>query len=456
MLRRLALVSSLVPLSAQADDLVDRPDPQAIYGGEPVAACGWPSTAFVSDCTGTLVHPEVVIYASHCGSAVSEVFFGDAIDSPGITIPTEFCRAHTETQGTDWAFCKLSQPATGIPITPPLMGCETELLQPGLPVWIVGFGEIEGGGYGSKYQAQATLHQLEGGEAFIGGAAEGDTCYGDSGGPAFVQLDDGSWRAFGITSYAEVEECGMGTWFSMMHTGMDWFESESGVDLTPCHDADGTWNPTAACTGFPTAPMTGGGAWPDACDAGPTSGASASCGPAFGGGDDTTAPVVAITTPSDGTRVPDDGSGGATVHVTIAADDDSGVAEVAVVVDGVTSGAALTAAPYELDVVLADGEHTISAHATDVAGNVGDATPVVVHVGDDVGETTGSGEDDGTGGGDETSGGHAGGDDAAMDDAAAGGCGCASAPAGSGFAVLGWLALVRRRRARGNPRSTSR
>lgn len=28
-------------------------------------------------------------------------------------------------------------------------------------------------------------------------------------------------------------------------------EDTAGVDITPCHDADGTWNPTSACDEFP-------------------------------------------------------------------------------------------------------------------------------------------------------------------------------------------------------------
>ena len=46
--------------------------PEAIYGGTTVPVCGWPSTVELGGaCSGTLVHPQVVIYASHCGASYS-------------------------------------------------------------------------------------------------------------------------------------------------------------------------------------------------------------------------------------------------------------------------------------------------------------------------------------------------------------------------------------------------
>jgi hypothetical protein len=95
----LGLASSLVgffafgsaPAQAEGLGWSEQPeDPEAIYGGETVAVCGWPTTVSMQgSCTGTLVHPQVVIYAQHCGSAMcSSVWMGEDIEKPSRTLQT--------------------------------------------------------------------------------------------------------------------------------------------------------------------------------------------------------------------------------------------------------------------------------------------------------------------------------------------------------------------------------
>jgi hypothetical protein len=287
---------------ARAGQFTAELPPQGIYGGEPSGECEWPSAVFLGGCTGTLVHPEVVIYAAHCGADVSWAWFGEDNNSEqGRYVDTEFCRVipgGTPGAGTDFAVCKLAEPVTDVPIVPPLMGCEADILQPGLDVWLVGFGQTEFGGFGTKYEVAVQVDHLQNDEVFLGGNGLAP-CYGDSGGPAYVRLPaeldpEQSWRVFGITSWGG--ECGGGGYYSMMHMGMDWFEQETGIDVTPCHDADGTWNPGPDCGGFPLDPSTGHGSWP-ACGAGTLSGAAATCGPANGDAGD------------DGSATTDDGGG---------------------------------------------------------------------------------------------------------------------------------------------------
>jgi hypothetical protein len=210
------------------------PDPEAIYGGTEVAECGWPTTVSMEGgCTGTLVHPQVVIYAGHC-PGVNTVWMGERVNQPWRSLPVEFCRAYPGgQQGTDFAFCKLKAPVLDVPLVPILMGCETELLVPGQQVTIVGYGNADNGPYGIKREVTTTINGIQSDEAFIGGNGK-DSCQGDSGGPVYLQVNDGTWRVFGITSYGG--ECGQGGYYSMMHKGMQWFEQESGIDLTPCHN----------------------------------------------------------------------------------------------------------------------------------------------------------------------------------------------------------------------------
>ncbi|HLT34914.1 MAG TPA: trypsin-like serine protease [Enhygromyxa sp.] len=256
-------------------------DEPVIYGGKPVASCGWPTTVSLGgSCTGTLIHPELVVYAAHCGSNYKSIRFGDdqSGNNDGFSVATKYCRTYPgysgNKKGVDFAYCRLSKPVENFPIVPPLMGCETSVLKPGAEVAVVGFGQADAGPDGLKREVYTKLNSIKNNEAFVGGNGK-DSCYGDSGGPVFIQLDDGSWRAFGITSYGG--DCGTGGYYSMMHLGMSWFESDSGIDLTPCHDAKGNWDPGPSCGDFPLDPADGGGKWPS-CASGPLSGASSTCG----------------------------------------------------------------------------------------------------------------------------------------------------------------------------------
>jgi hypothetical protein len=90
------------------------------------------------------------------------------------------------------------------------------------------------------------------------------------------------------------------------------------------------------------------------------------------GGTDTTLPTVTMTAPVDDATVM-----GAAVPVSADADDNVGVAGVQFMLDGVALGASDTSAPYSTtwdSTTVADGLHTLSAQASDAAGNTATAT----------------------------------------------------------------------------------
>ncbi|MCA9648728.1 MAG: trypsin-like serine protease [Myxococcales bacterium] len=282
----------------EPDDELPEPDglppTSPIYGGTDVATCGWPTTVSLGgSCSGTLVHERVVVYAAHCGSDYDSVRLGESVYSGngGRSVPTERCAIYPgggPGEGDDFAYCVLAEAVDDVPLVPILMGCEVdEYLRAGQEVTVVGFGNADTGPYGVKREVVTQINSITAkGEAHVGGGGK-DSCQGDSGGPVFVQTDDGSWRVFGITSYGGA--CGGGGYYSMMHNGMAWFESQTGYDLTPCHDADGTWNPGPDCSSFPLSPGDGTGTWASGCSGGAATGYGAACGAPYaddGGGDD--------------------------------------------------------------------------------------------------------------------------------------------------------------------------
>ena len=438
-----------------------------VTGGTEVEECGWPDTVAVTGggglCTGSLVHPRLVVTAAHCEDGEKTIRFsqdsgmGRSVGARCTTYPDYL---GTNDQAHDWAFCELEEAVTDIPFTPPLYGCELDMLEGGLPVAIAGFGDGgPDGGPGTKRWGMTEIVSSLGNTANIGTDGT-STCQGDSGGSAFVAMPDGSWRAISMTSTGLIGCQGTAGVHALMHPAIPWIEETSGIDITPCHDVDGTWNPTPNCDGFFAGGATGHGTWSDWCTGTPRSGPSTSCGPAFDAETDDAPPVVTITAPSDREEI----DSGSVVNIEIdAVDDGWGVSQVWVAIDGAEQPLRDEYPPYAfVNVAFPDGVYEIVAYAEDWAGHVGMSEPVRLGVGESVPDdppaedSTGAGENTGGGVVDDTTGlGGSTGDatdestgPAMSDDdgGGGGGCGCRST-SGSGPAMLrlGLLALVRRR-----------
>lgn len=273
---------------AAAPALQHDTDPVGIVGGASVSTCGWPTTVYTGGCTATLVHKKAISTAQHCGIPSSIQFGESAGDGPSVDV-LDCVGDGSE----DAMLCELAEEVTQLPVTPVLFGCEAEAhLVPGTPVVIAGFGQTSyGNGGGTKLWAEQTIEAVEPGRVIIGQAGDGTSpCPGDSGGPVFVQVDDGSWRVFGtVLGGTTGTPCNSAADFQRIDQVVGNFEDQTGLDITPCFDGQtGAWDPGPECGNFFAGSQAGVGTWSDWCSGTPASGYSDACGPAFGdgGGDD--------------------------------------------------------------------------------------------------------------------------------------------------------------------------
>jgi len=360
-----------------------------IFGGRAVATCEWPSAVAMEDsCTGTLVHPRVVVYAQHCGAQYREVRFGESASRADRIVPTERCEVHPtlnmDGAGTDIAYCVLAEAVLDVSIVPIAVGCEVDAIVPGAKTTLVGFGEDEQQVAGIKRAVTTPIVEIVGNEIALGGQGK-DACFGDSGGPSFIRLEDGdggdgSWRVFGVTSYGR--SCGGSTRYTLIHPNLEWLESSSGVDVTPCHDADGTWNPGPLCADAPLDPGVSASNWPAGCSGGPVVAAPSTCGPAYTGDRDEQAPTVRISAPGDESWF-ETPSSALNIYTRIDADDGPsgvGVGTLSLWLDGeevaTGTGSSLEIIALRVPVGLSE----LRAVAVDLAGNEAESDPVVIYV----------------------------------------------------------------------------
>ena len=375
-------------------------EPSAIIGGDETTPCAWPTAVAVTGnnalCTGTLVHPQVVMYAAHCGGGSKKILFGETTSAAKKTIGADKCVTNpayggVNDQANDWAFCLLNETISDLPITPVVYGCEQEIVYSGQQAAITGFGiTAPDGTSGVKNWALTPIRQVFSGSADVGGLDSPGICPGDSGGPAFVRYPDGSWHAFGIASTVTGQCGGVGT-HSLAWNAVPWIEQESGIDITPCHDVDGTWNPSHRCTGFYAGePGVGVGAWLQWCPETPRNPSSKTCGAAFDADPDDTPPTVKITTPVSSDLLAEDTF---TTAIEVDADDGDGwgVAFVRIKINGQEQPVVDDQAPFAFATVkFPKGNYELIAIAEDAAGLISESEPVLLNIGvEPLPETTG-------------------------------------------------------------------
>ncbi len=239
--------------------------PQGIVGGEPAEDGEFPSVVALYTrnqtfgCTGTLIAPDLVLTAGHCGFSMSGVLVGTHDLATGGTwheVADVF--VHPDYATTyDVAVYRLAVPVEGIEPAPLLLDCDARAaLVQGADSWIVGFGDVDRFASESTDLLHAAIATIRdpvcadpanacnpdvspGGELIAGGDGV-DTCNGDSGGPLFVATDEGLFLA-GVTSRQarpSTVPCGDGGIYPRTDAFAAWIEETTGLalDWPDCSD----------------------------------------------------------------------------------------------------------------------------------------------------------------------------------------------------------------------------
>lgn len=247
--------SSAAVADSQATQSVAGPEAgtSAIVGGETVPAGRWPDTVAVlgtgGSCTGTLIAPDLVLTAGHCANINPTRVIANTTDyaqSEGIRVNVTRTTAYPNWKTMyDVAVIELASPITGI--EPRKLGTSCTFnasVKAKVQVHLVGFGATNTDGTQANTQLKEAMTAVSdptcsasgmgcnknvapGGEFIAGGTGTADSCFGDSGGPVYLDTPNGAVLIGAVSRGVDGAStpCGGGGIYVRTDKIVEWIES---------------------------------------------------------------------------------------------------------------------------------------------------------------------------------------------------------------------------------------
>jgi V8-like Glu-specific endopeptidase len=196
-------------------------------------------------CTGTLIAANVVVSAAHCpvkAGCDKRIFIGANVAGPGRVVDVAQSVVHPDYPASgvydDLVVLILAEPVEDVA---PRKIAAAEPLSNARTTRLVGFGNTDFAGttgYGQRQLVDVGIasddpdYGARPQTEFVAGAVglDKDSCTGDSGGPAYIDVD-GEWQLAGATSRGTSiapRTCGDGGIYTRVHAYVDWIESVAG------------------------------------------------------------------------------------------------------------------------------------------------------------------------------------------------------------------------------------
>ncbi len=271
---------------------IDRPDYDAtpVINGTAVPAGKWPDAVAVlsaqGSCTGTLIAPDVVLTAGHCANPAPTTVIANTTNyngTGGIRATVKSVIAYPNWENTyDVAVIVLNTPITGVTPRPIGAACTFQSFNDNMMVHLVGFGLTDTAGQGDNTilrEANAPIIDadcstsgkgcsagaLPAGE-FIAGGSGTDSCFGDSGGPVYLDTPRGTMVVGAVSRGLDnsATPCGGGGIYVRTDKMLQWIETTVGkpVSKDSCAGSNPPPNPDDP-SGGGSGTGTGGGSGED-------------------------------------------------------------------------------------------------------------------------------------------------------------------------------------------------